>query len=617
MSWLAGKKVEHINSPVGILIKNKRKILGKEVQQMKINFNFNKTSAKTKFTLLSVISTLIVAVIVTSISYFTDMNFLVNKIATDSTKTLQAWYKDISAKDVEEVMQTKDPNSATAKKLIAHFDRLSKYQPQVAQGYLFGTELKNGTDTSVIAAPSFLMKELKKSNLSVGDMYTQPDNIVKVVQKLKQTKQIVVSDTYSDAYGTWITVAKPIFDEQGNVIAYYGMDFDAKGYIVGKHQEMVKIIGILIVLLIIVAIIEYIVVNKAFRPIEAMKNGITKVSGGDYSVKLKEGKDEFGQLAVKFNDMIKTIGKLLASVKSASSETAQYADSLYASVEASGTVIEQVTNKVTVMASRINTQTESTNEVLRSLQELSAGVDSVARNTTDVSQMSVETEQRAKHGNESVNSVKEQMEKISNSTKNTEKIISALKVRSDEISQIVQLITDIAGQTNLLSLNAAIEAARAGEHGKGFAVVADEVRKLADQSRTSAKQIEELILRIQDETDKAVASIKAESTYVVQGVELVEESGRIFSEILNSTGEVAIRLQEVSAATEQMAAGNQEVASTFEQLSSIANQNNETIEAITQSIQEQQASFESIISSAEDMNKVSKNLDEIVSSLKA
>lgn len=567
--------------------------------------------------MVSVISTLVVAIIVTSISYFSDMNFLMNKLTTDSTNTVEAWSKDLSKEDIFTLMESKDENSEISKNLVDHFDKLAQYQPAVAQGYIFGTELKNGTDTSVVSGPTFLMEDFKKSNINIGDMYTQPDIIAEAIQKMKETKSLVSSEPYTDDFGTWITVLKPIMNSQGEVAAYYGVDFEAKSYIDGKHHEMVIIISILIGLLIVVSVIQYFITNRAFRPIQDMMTGIEKVSNGNYSVKLKETKGEFGQLAVKFNAMVETVGKLLNSVKSASNETTAHANTLYSSVEESGKTMEQITNEITDMSSRLKTQTEATNEVLLSLQELAVGVDSVARNSTDVSELSVKTEGQAKMGNESVNKVKEQMTYISSSTKHSEESIFALKLRSDEISKIVQLITDVADQTNLLALNAAIEAARAGEQGKGFAVVADEVRKLAEQSRGSAKQIEELISGIQIETEKAVESIQNEAKFVDEGVKLVEETGKVFSEILNSAGKVAVRVQEVSAATQQIAAGNQEITATFEQLSAISNRNNGTVGVISENIQEQEVTIKAIIQSAKDMNQVVESLDSIVSTLKA
>ncbi|KYC90375.1 hypothetical protein B4102_3883 [Heyndrickxia sporothermodurans] len=580
-------------------------------------FSFANVSYKARFTMVSVISTLVVAIVVTSISYFSDMNFLMDKLATDSTNTVKAWSKDLNNDDILSLMESKDENSEISKSLVEHFDKLAKYQPAVAQGYIFGTELKNGTDTSVVSGPTFLMEDFKKSNLHIGDMYTQPEIIAKAIKKMKETKSLVSSEPYKDSFGTWITVLKPIMNAQGDVVAYYGVDFEAKSYIEGKHHETLIIISILIGLLIVASVIQYFIMNRAFRPIQGMMVGIEKVSNGDYSVKLKETKGEFGQLAVKFNAMVETVGKLLNSVKSASSETTDHANTLYSSVEESGKTIEQITSEITEMSSRFNTQTEATDEVLQSLQELATGVDSVARNSTDVSELSVKTEEQAQIGNESVNKVKEQMAYISSSTKNSEDSILALKTRSDEISKIVQLITDVADQTNLLALNAAIEAARAGEQGKGFAVVADEVRKLAEQSRESAKQIEELISGIQTETEKAVESIQSEAKFVDEGVKLVEETEKVFSEILHSAGKVAVRIQEVSAATQQIAAGNQQVTSTFEQLSVITNQNNETVETISENIQEQESTFKTIIQSAKDMSHVAEGLDSVVSTLKA
>lgn len=593
------------------------KLIVKGSFNLKKFFNFVNVSFKAKFTMVSVISTLVVAIVVTSISYFSDMNFLMNKFTTDSTNTVKAWSKDLAKDDIFSLMESKDANSEISKNLVDHFDRLAKYQPAVAQGYIFGTELKNGTDTSLVSGPTFLMEDFKKSNLNIGDMYTQPDLMAKAIQKMKETKSLVSTDPYKDAFGTWITVLKPIMNTQGEVVAFYGVDFDAKPYIDGKHHEMVIISSIVIGLLIVVSVIQYFIMSRAFRSIQDMMIGIEEVSSGNYSVKLKETKGEFGQLAVKFNAMVETVGKLLNSVKSASNETTAHANTLYSSVEESGKTMEQITNEITDMSSRFKTQTEATNEVLVSLQELAVGVDSVARNSTDVSELSVKTEEQAKIGNESVNKVKEQMTYISSSTKNSEDSIFALKLRSDEISKIVQLITDVADQTNLLALNAAIEAARAGEQGKGFAVVADEVRKLAEQSRGSAKQIEELISGIQIETEKAVESIQNEAKFVDEGVKLVEETGKVFSEILNSAGKVAVRVQEVSAATQQIAAGNQEVTATFEQLSAISNRNNETVEAISENIQEQEATFKAIIQSAKDMNQVVESLDSVVSTLKA
>jgi methyl-accepting chemotaxis protein len=250
--------------------------------------------------------------------------------------------------------------------------------------------------------------------------------------------------------------------------------------------------------------------------------------------------------------------------------------------------------------------------MLRSIQEVAVGVDSVARNTSDVSQLSLDTEQKAVEGNQSLEILRSQMNLIVKSSETSEKIIHELKMNSDNISEIVKLITAIAEQTNLLALNASIEAARAGEHGKGFAVVANEVKKLAEQSKHSAENITDLIRHIQHATDEAVTSIKNETVAVNKGVNLVGETESTFQEILKSTKEVASRIQEISAITEEMSAENEEVATTFEQLTEMTNHNNDTVENIVTSIQSQQDSLKSISDSSKQLVDIVDNLESTV-----
>ena len=125
-------------------------------------------------------------------------------------------------------------------------------------------------------------------------------------------------------------------------------------------------------------------------------------------------------------------------------------------------------------------------------------------------------------------------------------IIEKSQNRSHEIGQIV-VITEIASQTNLLSLNAGIEAARAGEEGRGFAVVASEVKKLSEESRKSADQIIELVRYIQDETASAVEAISEGEHNVAKGIEVVKETGELFKGMLVATDTVTSQIQEVSA----------------------------------------------------------------------
>ena len=144
--------------------------------------------------------------------------------------------------------------------------------------------------------------------------------------------------------------------------------------------------------------------------------------------------------------------------------------------------------------------------------------------------------------------------------------------RGEQIGQVIEVINDIADQTNLLALNAAIEAARAGEHGRGFAVVADEVRKLADRTTQATEEVAQSITAIQQETDTAVQRMRAGPERVTQGVELAGRAGASLEEIVAGAGDVAGLVQSIAAAAEQQSSASEEVSRNVESITAVASQ---------------------------------------------
>jgi methyl-accepting chemotaxis protein len=164
------------------------------------------------------------------------------------------------------------------------------------------------------------------------------------------------------------------------------------------------------------------------------------------------------------------------------------------------------------------------------------------------------------------------MEAIANSVERVGGIIQALGQRSDQIGEIVEVIDEIADQTNLLALNAAIEAARAGEQGRGFAVVADEVRRLAERTGKATKEIANMIRAIQAEANGAVASMEAGQGEVKAGVELANQAGQALTEIVGVVERVTGQVQQIAAAAEQQSASSEEISSNVEAVATIGRQ---------------------------------------------
>jgi methyl-accepting chemotaxis protein len=219
-----------------------------------------------------------------------------------------------------------------------------------------------------------------------------------------------------------------------------------------------------------------------------------------------------------------------------------------------------------VVAESANYLSESSQNQAATVEEMSASVDHLShaileinQNASSARELAQRTSQLAKQGGESVDQAIEAMVLIRKS--------------SEQVSDIIQVISEIASQTNLLALNAAIEAARAGEHGLGFAVVADEVRKLAERSRAAAKEITSLIKEsTRRVADGAQLSEKAGQslTTIVQGVEetaaSIDKIARATQEQSESAGEVSKAIQDVSTITETNASSSEELSASAEQL---------------------------------------------------
>lgn len=195
-------------------------------------------------------------------------------------------------------------------------------------------------------------------------------------------------------------------------------------------------------------------------------------------------------------------------------------------------------------------------------------------------------------------------------------VMRKLEEHSHAIGKIIDVITDIAQQTNLLALNAAIEASRAGEHGKGFAVVAEEVRKLAEQSRTSANRVVDIIELIQDDMLTALDMTNNVNDVAKDSLELAEETGKSFGQILNSIEGVSVQTQELSAVTEEISAGIDQVNVAIEEIAHLAKTNNDHTSEIASATEEQLATMEEITSSATALATMAEELRVLVNRFK-
>jgi methyl-accepting chemotaxis protein len=282
---------------------------------------------------------------------------------------------------------------------------------------------------------------------------------------------------------------------------------------------------------------------------------------------------------------------LKATVRAALEPLAGVVARLRASAEQMARTSEEAGRAVAEIANAVGDVAQGAERQVRVVAQAKSSTDEtveVAGETRAVAEEGVDAAQQATGA----------MQAVRDSSAAVSSVMSGLAAKSERIGGIVATITGIAGQTNLLALNAAIEAARAGEQGRGFAVVADEVRKLAEESQGAAATIAELIGEIQSEIGNAVAAVEDGASRSQAGVEIVEQTRAAFERIGGAVGDVTARVSAISEAIGEVAA--------------VAEQSSASTQQVSASSEETTASTQEVAASARELAQIAEDLDRLV-----
>lgn len=377
------------------------------------------------------------------------------------------------------------------------------------------------------------------------------------------------------------------------------------------------LLAVIILSLVVSSAIGLLIVRLITRPITDIKDLLSRAEEGDFTVKGSyESKDELGTLTMSFNNMIEGLRAIIEKVTETSQQVAAASEQLTASAEQTTSATEHVASTIQEIASGSEAATVRLEQNSNSLHEIFQGVLRISEGSTNVSELSKESAKEAEIGSEIVDRNLIQMGFIQESVSKSNEVIETLSHRSREIGKILEVISGIADQTNLLALNAAIEAARAGEHGKGFAVVADEVRKLAEQSLSSTKLIAELIASIQKGSDESVSIMGEVMENAKQGMVISTETSNKFTQILEKTRMIAPQIAEITSTVQLITKSVENVSNAATELAASAQQNASSSESVAASTEEQLASMEEITSSSKSLSEMAEELNELVGKFK-
>lgn len=330
--------------------------------------------------------------------------------------------------------------------------------------------------------------------------------------------------------------------------------------------------------------------NKSIHTIIAVttagSNVLRKLSDGNLTARMEgDYKNNYKRYQNNVNELGESLEKLVREISDA--------------VAATASASTQISSSSEEMASGAHEQSAQTSEVVTAVEEMTSAIFETTQNADRAAKAAHNAGSIAREGGKVVEETVNGMTRIAQVVKQSAATVQELGRSSEQIGEIIQVIDDIADQTNLLALNAAIEAARAGEQGRGFAVVADEVRKLAERTAKATKEIAEMIEKIQQDTNGAVHSMEEGTSEVEKGRILADKAGRSLNEIISGADEVVNIVAQVASA-------NQEQTSVAEQIS----KNIMTISNVTH---ESAAGIQQIARAAEDLNRLTENLQQLTS----
>jgi methyl-accepting chemotaxis protein len=375
-------------------------------------------------------------------------------------------------------------------------------------------------------------------------------------------------------------LGESLLTSTGEITTLQGQRRDAEAM-----QSRQALSGVAALAMLLGCLAAWLITRQIITPLRQTLSAAARIAKGDLSQDLDvRRRDEMGMLQRSMQDMTLSLRHLISGISDGVTQIASAAEQLSA-----------VTEQTSV---GVNSQKDETDCVATAMNQMTSTVMEVARNAEEASEAARHADQQARDGDKVVNDAIAQIERLALEVNNSTKAMGELKLESDKIGGVLDVIKSVSQQTNLLALNAAIEAARAGEAGRGFAVVADEVRGLAQRTQESTEEIEVLIAALQSGTQQVVTTLDASRTLTDSSVELSRRAGDALGHITRTVSTIQTMNQQIAAAGEEQ--------------SSVAEQINRSVLSVRDVSEQTAASSEETAASSIELARLGVQLQELV-----
>ena len=478
-------------------------------------------------------------------------------------------------------------------------------------------EIKEGTDIdiTIFYGDTRYMTSVKDGNGErIIGTQAGPRAIETVLGKGEEffATDAVVND--QDYFGYYV----PLLDFETNEVI--GMVFAGMPQAEAKAQIrriIVLIVSLVVIVGVICAVIIFFTVNKMVKHLENGVTALAQLSEGKLNIRLEDKllheKDEIGDICRAIDKLKVNLSGIISTIKEDSSTLLDASDKLREKTDVTSEHVTQMEKAVNEIAIGAGSQAEETQEATESIILMGNMIEETADELANLNEKANSIKERGEVAIGALRELQSTNEKTSASINIIYEQTNVTNESAQKIKEATTLITNIAEETNLLSLNASIEAARAGEQGRGFAVVAAQIQKLAEQSNESARQIEGIILSLIEDSDKAVATMNEVKEIMELQNQNVTNTGTQVTQLLNDVDESLVMIGDVTNKTNKVNDVRSSVVDTVQNLSAIAQENAASTEETSASVTEISGIIGEIASNAADLKGISNRMDDSMS----
>ncbi|CAG9296974.1 methyl-accepting chemotaxis sensory transducer with TarH sensor [Celerinatantimonas diazotrophica] len=433
--------------------------------------------------------------------------------------------------------------------------------------------------------------QVRKAVKKIIDIFAQvkSNELGPMLLAIEQNDLKTAREIYKTKYAKSYTVMRKAVSQSLDDLLAQGHQEYAKSQSNYKSSRN-DIIVLIIIALLASVLLAWMIIRRLHRRVAYLQENISIASDKlDLSSVLSmSGKDELSDIAMHFNQFVGKVRSAIENVAENSKLLAYTAN--------------HVADKAKVTNSNSITESDRTTQIATATHEMVTTVESIAENASQAATAAQEADKQANQGAELVAHARQGVTALSTEIEHISSDIDSLATQTDSIGSILDTIRSISEQTNLLALNAAIEAARAGEQGRGFAVVADEVRNLANRSAEATDEIQKMIDILQEQSAKTVATIKIGLEQSLAVVEQANEANSSLKQIATHIGQISDMNIQVATSTEEQSLVVNDISQNVEEISQLTTQTSEVADELTDS--------------SVKLQKLSAQLDELVTQFK-